>query len=71
MTNLGIALSKRFERLAALEDLYRAIDGFDKALDSTPDGHRERASRLNNLSACLTRRFERTQQHLCRRRQRC
>ena len=62
LTNLGIALSKRFERLAALEDLYRTIDAFDKALDSTPDGHRDRAIRLNNLGACLIRRFERAQQ---------
>lgn len=60
LNNLGIWLGKRFERTGSMDDLKRAVKVTDMALNSTPQGHPDRASLLNSLGIRLARRFERT-----------
>ena len=43
-----------------MDDLDRAIVTNEQAIESTPDGHPDRAMYLNNLGIALQSRFDRT-----------
>ena len=60
LSNLGIALTARFERTGDQADLDAAIDAGQQALAATPADDPDRAGRLSNLGVALTARFERT-----------
>jgi len=60
LSNLGIMLSRRFERTGSIDDLNRAVDVAEQAVNATPEDHPNRAGRLNNLENLLTTQFERT-----------
>ncbi|KAH8747717.1 CHAT domain-containing protein [Diaporthe sp. PMI_573] len=51
-------LRRRFERTGSMDDLNRAVEVADMAVDATPQDYPDRASRLNNLGTQLGRRFE-------------
>lgn len=57
LSNLGIALQNRFERIGSMEDIIRAIMMDEQAVELTPVGHPARAKHLNNLATALFRRF--------------
>ncbi|RYP43130.1 hypothetical protein DL770_011836 [Monosporascus sp. CRB-9-2] len=57
---LPAMLGRRFERTGSMDDLNRAVDVADMAVDATPQDHPDRASMFNNLGNLLGRRFERT-----------
>src|SRR5207248_692643 len=59
LNNLGSWLGRRFERTGAIDDLNRAIEVTDMAIQNTPPDHSDRAGRLNNLGSWLGSRFER------------
>jgi len=52
LSNLGIALERRFYRLGSLTDLDNAISN-QKAVDLTPDGHLGKADYLYKLGLAL------------------
>jgi hypothetical protein len=55
---VAMKLLDRFERTDSIDDLNRAITMEEQAVKSIPDGHLDRAGRLNNLGSALQRRFE-------------
>ena len=60
LRNLGIWLATRFERTGLMDDLDRAVDAANMAVDATPQDHPDRAGLLNNLGNWLGTRFGRT-----------
>ncbi|KAI0092623.1 CHAT domain-containing protein [Irpex rosettiformis] len=58
LTNFGVALDIRFERIGSLPDLEEAITAFTFAVSLTPDQFPVKPSRLNRLGNCLRQRFE-------------
>jgi hypothetical protein len=60
LNNLGNWLGRRFERTGSMDDLNRAVDVADMAVNATPQDHPDRAGRLNNLGSWLGMRFERS-----------
>ncbi|RYP20115.1 hypothetical protein DL765_002957 [Monosporascus sp. GIB2] len=50
----------RFERTGSIDDLNRAVDVTDVAVDATPQDHPNKAAWLYNLGTLLGMRFERT-----------
>ncbi|KAF2174672.1 hypothetical protein K469DRAFT_756644 [Zopfia rhizophila CBS 207.26] len=60
LNTLGNRLRTRFERTGLMEDLNRAVDVADMAVNATPQDHPDRATILNNLGNRLGMRFERT-----------
>ncbi|EJT69155.1 hypothetical protein GGTG_13264 [Gaeumannomyces tritici R3-111a-1] len=57
---LGSLLGTRFERTGSMDDLNRAVEVANMAVDATPQNHPNRAGWLSNLGNHLGRRFERT-----------
>ncbi|KAL8364968.1 hypothetical protein RB595_003992 [Gaeumannomyces hyphopodioides] len=57
---LGSLLGRRFERTGSMDDLNRAVEVANMAVDATPQNHPDRAGRLNSLGNQLGRRFGRT-----------
>jgi hypothetical protein len=57
LANLGVALSYRFSHLGELRDLEDAISRHRDAVDLTPHGHPDKATRLNNLGSSFFLRF--------------
>ncbi|KAL8367940.1 hypothetical protein RB599_003723 [Gaeumannomyces hyphopodioides] len=57
---LGSLLGRRFDRTGSMDDLNRAVEVTDMAVDATPQDHPDRAAILNNLGGWLGRRFDRT-----------
>ncbi|WBB52448.1 tetratricopeptide repeat protein [Verrucosispora sp. WMMD573] len=58
LSDLGVALSFRFERTSAITDLDEAVAVTRDAVAATPDGHPERAKYLSNLGNHLRMQFE-------------
>ena len=58
LSNVGTLLGTQFERTGAMDDLSRAVDVADKAVDATPHDHPDRAGYLSNLGNRPGRRFE-------------
>jgi tetratricopeptide (TPR) repeat protein len=63
LSNLGMALRMRFERIGKIEDLDEAVQVGRQAVEAAPTGHPDRAHILSSLGLALQRRFERTGQH--------
>jgi tetratricopeptide (TPR) repeat protein len=59
LSNLGIALQARFERVGKLTDLDRAIEVGGAAVRASSLGHPDRPGYLSNLALALRTRFER------------
>jgi len=59
LSDLGISLQTRFNRLGNLKDIENAISSKQKAVDLTPDGHPDKAGYLSNLGNSLQTRFDR------------
>jgi CHAT domain-containing protein/tetratricopeptide (TPR) repeat protein len=57
LTNLGNALLSRSKALGQLDDLNRALDVHQKAVELTPEDDRNYALRLNNLGTSLQNKF--------------
>ena len=57
---IGMESLERFKRKGSIDDLDRAITMEEKAVESTPVDHPDRAGYLNNLGIALQSRFERT-----------
>jgi hypothetical protein len=53
LNNLGISLSRRFERLGDLSDMNKSVSVMEEAVRLTADGHPDKPSRLNNLGNSL------------------
>ena len=53
LSDLGVALLKRFEQAGDAADLDAAIDTGRQAVDATPSGHPNLAGRLSNLGNAL------------------
>ncbi|RYP80093.1 hypothetical protein DL770_006376 [Monosporascus sp. CRB-9-2] len=51
--DLTVMLGRRFERTGSMDDLNRAVDIADMALNATPQDHPDRTSRLSNLGIWL------------------
>ncbi|KAF6745766.1 CHAT domain-containing protein [Ephemerocybe angulata] len=60
LSNLGLALTGRFERTGDLSDISNAISQLQKAIMLTPEGHSELPGYLTNIGSAFTSRFERT-----------
>ena len=60
LSNFGAMLGRRFERTGSMDDLNRAVDIADMAVNITPQDHPDQAGYLNNLGNWLGRRFKRT-----------
>ena len=60
LSNLGLALRKRFERTGTLADLDEAITVGREAVSATPSGTSEHAAMMGNLAFSLRIRFELT-----------
>jgi methyl coenzyme M reductase subunit C-like uncharacterized protein (methanogenesis marker protein 7) len=60
LSNLGAMLGRRFERTGSMDDLNRAVEVTNMAVDATPQDHPDRAACLNNLGSRLGTRFKRT-----------
>ena len=58
LSNLGVALRRRFEWTGALADLEAAIEAGRAAVGAAPPDDSDRAGRLSNLGVALRRRFE-------------
>ena len=59
LSNLGLMLHKRFERMGVLADLDKAIANYRAGTAATPDTHPARADMMDNLARALRARFER------------
>ncbi|PVF97907.1 hypothetical protein CPB86DRAFT_854347, partial [Serendipita vermifera] len=59
LTQLGIFLHRRFERLGNISDLNYAISRMEQAADLTPDGDISRPTRMSNLGNSIETRFDR------------
>ena len=59
LSNLGVALRRRFDRTGALADLDEAITVGRQAVTLTPTDHPELGMYLSNLGIALQARFER------------
>ncbi|RYP40255.1 hypothetical protein DL767_001798 [Monosporascus sp. MG133] len=57
---LMLSRNRRFERTGSMDDLNRAVDVADMAVNAIPQDHPYRADYLNNLGNQLDNRFERT-----------
>ena len=57
LSNLGIALQTRFNRLGNLADIENAILSHQKAVDLTPDGHPNKPRYLFNLGSSFGTRY--------------
>ena len=55
---VGTLLRDRSHRLGDLADIERSIAMLEDAVQLTPDSHRDKPSRLNNLSSSLLARFD-------------
>ncbi|RYP81636.1 hypothetical protein DL770_005844 [Monosporascus sp. CRB-9-2] len=53
-------LGRRFERTGSMDDLNRAVDVANMAVEATPQDHSDRTGCLSNLGNLLGTRFERT-----------
>ncbi|KAJ7474973.1 CHAT domain-containing protein [Mycena latifolia] len=58
LSNLGIALHDRFERLGNVVDINQGKEISKAAVAVTPAGHPAKPTLLNNLGSSLSRRFE-------------
>ncbi|KAK6495590.1 hypothetical protein TWF481_002638 [Arthrobotrys musiformis] len=61
LKNLAVMLGTRFNRTGSMDDLDRAVEVANMAVDATSQDHPDRAGRLNNLGYYLERQFERTE----------
>jgi CHAT domain-containing protein/tetratricopeptide (TPR) repeat protein len=60
MGNRGVALIHRYRMNGDLTDLNQAISHMDAAREQMPQGHRQLAGLLSNLTRCLLSRFKAT-----------
>ncbi|KAF9639221.1 hypothetical protein BFW01_g11027 [Lasiodiplodia theobromae] len=60
MQEVDIASNGQFHRVQSINDLNRAVQAADDAVEATPHNHPDRAACLSNLGGWLGRRFERT-----------
>src|SRR6266480_680171 len=58
LSNLGVFLESRYERMGDIADLKEAIQVTRRAVASTPEDHSDLAGRLNNLGNKLESRYE-------------
>jgi len=59
LNNLGISLSRRFDRLEEMGDIEKGVSSHEDAVRLTPDGHADKPHRLSNLGNLLLMRFKR------------
>ncbi|KAH7115654.1 CHAT domain-containing protein [Dactylonectria macrodidyma] len=60
LQTLAIQLYRRYKRIGSMDDLNRAVEAADRALESTLPDHPDRAGQLNTLGSLLGTRFKRT-----------
>lgn len=60
LLNLGMSLSTRFKLTGVVEDLDRAVEALEAALETSLPKHSMRCSILNNLAVALAERCEQT-----------
>ncbi|KAF7363123.1 hypothetical protein MVEN_00664800 [Mycena venus] len=59
LAGLGTSLLHRFRRLGSMLDINQSVVMLEAAVALTPDGYRDKRSRLNNLGSSLLMRFKR------------
>ena len=60
LSNLGVFLESRYERVGDMVDLEKAIQVARRVVALTPEDHSDLAGYLNNLGSMLKSRYERT-----------